>query len=123
MQEDVIFIEGLEVSCVIGCEPQERLHEQILRLNITLHTGSLAKSGQSDKLEDTINYHPLIIKIRDFVSCRAFYLIERVGYEICQLVLSETSVERVSVEVRKSLPCLGLNAVGVRTSMSRMMNL
>ena len=120
MEQDVIFIEGLEVSCVIGCEPQERLHEQILRLNITLHTGSLSKSGQSDRLEDTINYHPLIIKIRDFLSQRSFYLIERVGYEICQLLLAETSIERASVEVRKSLPHLGLTAVGVRTSMSRL---
>ena len=54
-QLDTVRIERLQLDCIIGINPWERLTKQRITIDIAMNT-DLSASGKSDAIEDTINY-------------------------------------------------------------------
>mgnify|MGYP002525254708 CR=1 FL=1 len=55
---DTVKIERLELDCIIGINPWERLTKQQITVDIEIDT-DLTAAGKSDSIEDTINYRTI----------------------------------------------------------------
>ena len=115
---DVLFLEGLEVPCRVGCTAEERAVPQSLRVDLRMHCPSIARAGQSDALADTVDYR-LAYELILAVQGHEYLLIERVAETLAAVALQHPQVERVEVTVRKRPPVQGLEVAGVQITRAR----
>ena len=115
---DLLFLEGLEVPCRVGCSEPERATPQSLRVDMRLYCASLRDAAIADDLERTVDYR-LAGDLIDAVQGREYLLIERVAEELAQVALRNPLVDRVTVSVRKRPPVQGLEWAGVQITRGR----
>lgn len=115
---DVLFLEGLEVPCRVGCSAPERATPQSLRVEARLFIASLQAAGIADDIEATVDYR-LAGDMIDAVQGAEYLLIERVAEVLAEVALRPAMVERVEITVRKRPPVQGLEWAGVCISRSR----
>jgi len=109
---DRIYVRDLDVECIIGTMPKERVARQLVRINLVLEC-DLALSGASDRIEDTLNYRTLKDELVGFVGSSEFYLIERLATEVARICLSHERVLSVTVTVDKPGALTSARSVGV----------
>jgi len=118
MPMDVLFLEGLEVPCRVGCTDPERATPQSLRVEVRLFCPSLREAGVADDLEKTVDYR-LAGDLIDAVQGREFLLIERVAEVLAEVCLRNPLVDHVEVSVKKRPPVQGVEWAGVRITRGR----
>lgn len=97
---DRIYIRDLHLRCIVGIFEEERRGKQDVILNITLHT-DLRKAGQTDRIEDTVDYKAIKKRVVGMVERSAFFLIEKLAEETAGLCLENPRVRAVEVTVDK----------------------
>jgi dihydroneopterin aldolase/D-erythro-7,8-dihydroneopterin triphosphate epimerase len=97
---DRIHIRDLALRCIIGTNPEERREKQDVLLNITLHC-DLAPAGQSDRLEDTVNYKAVKKAVLALVDGSSFLLLEKLATEVARVCLEAPGVKKARVTIDK----------------------
>jgi len=97
---DQIHIRDLLQRCIIGIYEEERREKQDVVINITLHA-DLRKAGQTDDIEDTVDYKTIKKNVIAMVDGSSFLLVERLGERIAEICLQDTRVCRADVRVAK----------------------
>jgi D-erythro-7,8-dihydroneopterin triphosphate epimerase len=97
---DKIHIRDLCLRCIVGVNDDERQEKQDVVIHITLDA-DLRKAGQSDNIEDTINYRTVKRRIVALVEASSFYLIERLAEEIASICLEDPRIQQAKVTVEK----------------------
>ncbi|MGH8798318.1 MAG: dihydroneopterin aldolase [Caldimonas sp.] len=115
---DMLFLEGLEVPCKVGCSDPERATPQSLRVEVRLYVPSLREAGLADDLEQTVDYR-LAAELIDAVQGREFLLIERVAEVLAEVALKNVLVDHVTISVKKRPPVQGLEWAGVQITRGR----
>jgi len=115
---DKIYIRDLQFRCLIGINPEERREKQDVIVNITLFT-DLRCPGQTDRIEDTIDYKGLKKKILAMGEQSDFFLIERLAQRIADIALEPPTVRRVRVLVEKPFALRFAQSVGVEITRNR----
>ena len=110
---DLLKLNGLEVNCIIGDLPEERIHEQALLINVELSV-DLRKCSKSDDLSDTVDYAELSIEIRKALQNAKCRMIERAARIVCEVCLDYSElIRKVSVSVIKRGAVIGLASAEV----------
>lgn len=109
---DKVFIEALEVECVIGIYDWERKIRQPVVLDIEMDFDN-RKPAASDDIADTLDYKAVSKRLIQFVSESEFGLVERLAEHCCAIVLDEFAVTRVKLKLSKIGAVRGAKAVGV----------
>ena len=118
---DAIELRGLRLSAIVGVLPHEREQPQPLELDLDVQV-DLGAAGQSDALEDTVDYGALCDAAEDIVAHSAFGLLEALAEHVATAVLArDERIEAVTVAVRKLRPPVAqqLATSGVRITRSR----
>jgi dihydroneopterin aldolase len=112
---DRIVISGLRELGVHGVLPEEQTRPQPFEVNVELHVDARA-AGESDALDDTVDYSAVCEAISRVVSSEQYQLLERLATRIAEVCRSDPRVELAVVEVRKLHPPVRamLDYVGVR---------
>jgi D-erythro-7,8-dihydroneopterin triphosphate epimerase len=97
---DQVHIRDLRLRCIVGIKPEERVTKQDVIVNVTLDC-DLARSGRTDRLEDTVNFRKLEARIAALVEESRYQLIERLAQVIADLCLEDSEVREVMVSVDK----------------------
>jgi dihydroneopterin aldolase/D-erythro-7,8-dihydroneopterin triphosphate epimerase len=97
---DRIYIRDLALRCIIGIYPEERKDKQDIVINVAMET-DLRAAGQSDDLNDTVDYKAIKLAILDFVENSSFNLIESLAEGIAAICLKDTRVQSVTVTIDK----------------------
>ncbi len=97
---DKIHIRDLTLRCIIGINAHEREQRQDVILNITMWA-DLRQAGQSDNIDDTVNYKTIKRKVVDLVENSSFLLVEKIAQEIANVCLVDARVQRVDVTLDK----------------------
>ncbi len=98
---DQIYIRDLALKCIIGLYPEERDKKQDVVINVVMGT-DLRTAGQSDDLNDTVDYKAIKLAILDFVENSSFQLIESLAEGIAAICLNAARVQSATVTIDKS---------------------
>ena len=109
---DVIEIRNLRLRTIIGVNDWERRERQDVVIHLRLYVDT-RKAGQSDRLEDTLNYRTLTKAVIRLVEESRFYLVEKLAEEIARLCVVEFQVPEVEVGVEKPGALRFADSVGV----------
>lgn len=96
---DTVSIHDLEVSTHIGVPDEERSSEQTLKVSIDMET-DLKKAGQSDAIEDTIDYEQVANSIVELAK-EERKTIEKFAEDIAQEVLKKFGGTSIKVTIKK----------------------
>jgi len=98
---DRIYIKGLDVFAYHGVMPKEKRDGQRFVLDITLDC-DLLKAGQTDRLEDTVDYTAVMDAAVQAMTENSYDLIERAASRTAEAILrAEEKVEKVTLCLRK----------------------
>ena len=109
---DTVKIERLELDCIIGINPWERLTKQQITVDIEIDT-DLTAAGKSDSIEDTINYRTIAKTVTTEVEKSDYGLVESIGAKIADICLKDDRIFSVKVTVRKPGAVRKASAVGI----------
>ncbi|MFN2147501.1 MAG: dihydroneopterin aldolase [Anaerolineales bacterium] len=112
MASDQIEIRDLLLRGIIGINDWEREKKQDILINITLF-GDLAPAGDSDRIEDTINYRTLTKAVIEHVESVGRFTVEALATDIARLCLETPGVERARVRIEKPGALRFARSVGV----------
>jgi FolB domain-containing protein len=97
---DKIIIKCLKVKSIIGTLPEERTKRQEIEFNIELDC-NLAAAGNSDDLNDTVNYQAVENDILAMAEASSFLLLERLAAEAAKVCLKYELVKAVRITIDK----------------------
>lgn len=118
MKEDQVFIKDLLLRGIIGINEWEREQRQDILINITLTTDTRA-AGQSDVIEDTINYRTVSKQVIQHVETSERYTVEALAGDIARLCLDQPRVKAVQVRLEKPGAVRFAASVGVEIYRTR----
>ena len=101
MNFGIIELEKLEVDCIVGILPFERVKEQKVFLDVSMEI-DFQVPASTEQVEDTIDYTFISQELTDLVKTSRYQLIETMAVECADLILDRHPlVQRVSVAVHK----------------------
>lgn len=117
---DRIEVRGLTALGVCGVLPEEQERAQPFEVDLDIAV-DLAAAGESDDLDDTVDYGAVTELVERVITTERFLLVERLAARIAEVVLSDDRVHEVTVTVRKLRPPVAqiVSTSGVRISRRR----
>lgn len=109
---DRIHIRDLEISGIIGINPEERTDKQDILVDLTLWVDT-SRAAVSDDIEDTVNYRTLCKAIISHVESGRPKLVERLVDEVAAICLEDSRVDQVEVTVSKPGALRFARSVGI----------
>jgi dihydroneopterin aldolase len=102
---DRIVLEGMTFSGRHGVRPAERARAQDFKVDVEVET-DLVRPGQTDRVEDSIDYRLLHAIAKEVIEGEPVSLIETLADRIAARVLELPKVDTVSVRVAKRPPSM-----------------
>jgi len=118
MPLDQTFISDLLVRGIIGINPDERVNEQDINVNVVMWVDTSA-AARSDAIDDAVNYRTITKRIIAHITDGEPMLVERLVSEIADICLVDHRVERVEVSVDKPGALRHARTVGIKIVRSR----
>ena len=97
---DCIRIKNIKIKARHGVYEFERKKDGIFELDIEIYL-LLEKSGQSDKIEDTIDYDNIVSIATKAFTEKNYNLLEAAAQSVCEKLLDALNVAKVILRVRK----------------------
>ena len=104
-------LNGIEVNCIIGERPDERIREQALRVDVELEISD--RAAETDEIGDTVDYAALAERIRAALVAAECKMIERAAKVACDVCLEDKKVRLATVTVTKAGAVSGLESASV----------
>lgn len=109
---DTIVVRDLLVRGIIGVNEWERKHEQDIVINLSISVDARA-AGESDDVEDTLNYRTLTKDVIAHVEASEPHLVEALAHEIARIVIVIHGAAGVRVRVEKPGALRFARSVGI----------
>ncbi len=109
---DLIHIEQLEVTCIIGVLDWERKRPQKIFFDLTLET-DCKKAAKTDDLDDTVNYTAIAKEVMKLAEKSKCFLIERLAEEVAGHCLKSFPIKSITVKISKPSAIRAAKAVAV----------
>ena len=115
---DKTFIKDLLVRGIIGIRDWEREKVQDILINVTVFSDT-ARAGETDDIEDCVDYSVLAKKIQTHAETAARFTVEALANDLAKICLQEHGVQKVIVRVEKPGAVRFAKSVGVEVERSR----
>jgi FolB domain-containing protein len=115
---DQVFITELSARGIIGINDWEREKPQEILITITLF-GDLRQAGETDRIEDCINYRTVAKKVQAHAEKAARFTVEALASDLATICLAEPGVEIARVRVEKPGAVRFARSVGVEIERRR----
>ncbi len=97
---DIIFLHDFRIELMIGIYEWERRMPQTVQLDLEIGLPG-NRAGQTDRIEDTIDYGAVVNRLKTSIGERHFDLLEALAEHIAQVVRGEFGAPWVRVTVTK----------------------
>ena len=114
----LVHIKNLRLRTIIGINDWERKNKQDVIINIKIRFNA-ARAGQTDCVEDTVNYKTLTKRIIQTVEQSQFYLVEKLAQVILDIAMENPEVVKAWVEVEKPFALRFADSVSIKLSAQR----
>jgi FolB domain-containing protein len=115
---DKVIIKDLRARGIIGVNDWERDKPQEILINVTVFTDT-RRAGETDQLEDTVDYRALAKSIQAHSESAARFTVEALANDLAQLCLQQAGVQKAIVRVEKPGAVRFAASVGVEVERSR----
>lgn len=102
MNPDEIEIQRLEVECHIGVPDEERAAPQKLWITVRMQP-SQGFIGLQDKVQNTVDYYEVSLKIAELASKKPRHLIETLATDLAEMLLTSYPIKAVNLEIEKRI--------------------
>ena len=109
---DKVFIEALEIECVIGIYDWERKIRQPVVLDLEMAFDNRVPAAR-DAIEDTLDYKRISKRLVAFVAETKFGLVETLAERCAEIVMREFGVQWVRLKLSKPGAVSAARNVGV----------
>jgi dihydroneopterin aldolase len=109
---DIIFINELHVTTLIGIYPREQAVPQTLEISLEIGV-STAQAGGSDDIRDTIDYALVVERLRAELEQRHFRLLEGLAEYVAGVLLGDFGAAWARVSVAKPGAMRGVRRAGI----------
>lgn len=109
---DKVFIESLEIDCVIGIYDWERKITQRVVLDVEMAFDN-TRPAASDDIADTLDYKAVSKRLIAYVGASSFGLVETLAERCADIIRSEFDVPWLRLKLSKPGAVTGSKAVGV----------
>lgn len=109
---DQIFITDILARGVIGISDREREHPQDVLVNVILYI-DITAAGQSDRLEDTVNYSTVAKQVLAYVETSKRYTLEALASDLASQLLQDYPIQGVCIRAEKPGAVRFTSSVGV----------
>ena len=96
----VIRIKNLKIPTIIGFNPEERINIQNVVINLEIEV-DISSAVNLDSEDVIYNYKTITKAIFAFVSKSKYNLLEKLTYEVLQLIMKDDRVLMARVEIDK----------------------
>lgn len=100
---DHIHIQNIRAYGYTGYLPEEQILGQWFAVNVSI-AFDLSGAGESDRIEDTVDYRTVIQIVKNTIENGKFALVERLATVICQELITVPGVEQVRLTLTKEAP-------------------
>ena len=97
---DVIQLTGIRCYGYTGYLAEERFLGQWFEVDLRIGL-DLASAGQSDRIEDTLDYRSTIAAVKEIIATAKFDLVEKLAETIITTVLGFDRVQQVELKLHK----------------------
>lgn len=97
---DVIQLTGIRCYGYTGYLAEERFLGQWFEVDLRIGL-DLAIAGQSDRIEDTLDYRSTIAAVKEIIATAKFDLVEKLAETIVTTVLGFDRVQQVELKLHK----------------------
>jgi len=115
---DRIFLNGLQVECIIGFIEWERRIRQTVVIDMELPV-DCAKAAETDEVTSTLDYKRVAKRVIAFVEASEFRLVESLAHRAAMIVLEEFDLAWVKLSINKPGAIRGSRDVGVTIERTR----
>ena len=116
---DQVHIRDLEISGIIGINPDERVNPQPVLVNATLYADT-RPAAASDDIADAINYRTVTKRMISHIQDGQPMLVERLAAELVRICFeSDGRIQEVELSVEKPGAVTHSRSVGVTIRRSR----
>jgi FolB domain-containing protein len=115
---DKVIIKDLLVRGIIGVNDWERKRPQDILINLTLFTDA-KRAGETDNLEDCVNYSTMSKKIQAHAESAGRLTVEALANDLVKICFEDKGVQKVIVRVEKPGAVRFARSVGVEIERSR----
>ena len=115
---DSIRIKNLKIPARHGVYEFEKEKDGTFELDIELYL-PLFKAGESDRLEDTINYEDIISVVIKAFTDKQYALVEAAAQSVCDRLLNDFKIDNITVRVRKPHAPIDANFETVEVQLNR----
>lgn len=109
---DTIFIAELRIETRIGIYAWEKQAPQPIQLDLEIGLPGRHASA-SDRIDDTIDYAVVVVRIRKLFAERHFSLIEHAAEAVAEIVRGEFHAPWVRISIAKLATLPGVKRLGV----------
>ena len=115
---DKIIIRDLLLRGIIGINPDERVKQQDILINMVIWA-DIRQAATSDAIEDAVDYKSITKRVIQHVEASSDFLVERLVTDLARMVITEFGVERVMVRVEKPGALRFAESVGIEIERTR----
>ena len=115
---DKVQIKNLKIAGKHGVYDFEKKQNNFFEIDVTMIL-SLKKPGESDNLEDTVDYVEAISLITKIFKKKDLKLIEAVAESICSALLDSYPIKKVKIKIRKPHAPISADFDTVQVSITR----
>ena len=112
MTKDQIIIKDLLLRGIIGINDWEREKKQDILVNIIL-SADLRQAGESDRIEDCVNYRTITKQVIRLVEETSRFTVEALAADIARICVQTPGVKDARVRLEKPGALRFANSVGV----------
>ncbi len=114
----ILKIENLRLRTIIGINDWERTQKQEVVINLEAEFDG-SKAGETDRIEDTVDYKKMNKRIIGVVESSQFFLLEKLVDTILKLVMEDPKIRRAKVKVDKPQALRFADSVSIEASAER----
>lgn len=115
---DEIAITGIRGFGYHGLFEHEKKDGQEFFVDVRI-TADLSSACQSDRIESTIDYGKVAIRVKELIETGSFNLIERLAEVIAERLKSEFSIDAIEVTVHKPNAPVGIDLRDISVTIRR----
>ncbi len=115
---DRIELRGIKVFAYHGAMPEEQEEGQEFLVDVAVSV-DLAQAGETDRLDDTIDYKALAERVSAVVAGERWDLLERVAHRVAEVVLEHDRATAVTVTIHKPEAPIGIPVEDVSVTIVR----